>query len=65
MNHIKTPEFIGGVQSRLHIARLVNKFCYDENNEAKGTMNGIGNEESFLSGSSLPIFCGNKEGQRI
>ena len=55
----------GGVQSRLNIAKLVNKFCYEEKNEEKGTMNGIGSEESFLSDSSLPISCRNKEGQRI
>lgn len=55
----------GGGQSRPNIAKLVNKFCYEENNEGKGTMNGIGSEESFLSDSSLPISCGNKEGRRI
>lgn len=38
-------KFIGGVQSRLSIAKLVNKFCYEENNEEKGTMNGIGSKE--------------------
>ena len=58
-------ETIGGGQSRLNIAKLVNKFCYEENNEAKGTMNGIGREEPLKNDSSLPISCGNKEDQRI
>ena len=55
----------GGLQSRLNIAKLVNKFCCEENNEEKGRINRIGSEESFLSDSSLPISCGNKEGKRI
>ena len=40
-------------------------FAHEENNEEKGRINRIGSEESFLSDSSLPISCGNKEGQRI
>lgn len=63
-NYLK--KFIGGgLQSRLNIAKLVNKFCYGENSEEKGRINRIGSEESFLSDSSLPISCGNKEGKRI
>lgn len=62
-NYLK--KFIGGLQSRLNIAKLVNKFCCEENNEEKGRINRIGSEESFLSDSSLPISCGNKEGKRI
>ena len=58
-------KFIGGLQSRLNIAKLVNKFCCEENNGEKGRINRIGSEESFLSDSSLPISCGNKEGKRI
>lgn len=55
----------GGVQSRLNIAKLFNKFYYEENNEEKGAMNGKGSEESLKNDSSLPISCGNKEGKRI
>lgn len=55
----------GGLQSRLNMAMFVNKFCREENNEEKGRINRIGSEESFLSDSSLPISCGNKEGKRI
>lgn len=55
----------GGLQSRLNIVKLVNKFCCEENNEEKGRIYRIGSEESFLSDSSLPISCGNKEGKRI
>lgn len=58
-------KFIGGLQNRFNIAKLVNKFCREENNEEKGRINRIGSEESFLSDSSLPISCGNKEGKRI
>lgn len=58
-------KFIGGLQSRLDIAKLVIKFCREENNEEKGRINRIGSEESFLSNSSLPISCGNREGKRI
>ena len=66
MNHIRISKFIGGgLQSRLNIAKHVNKFCREENNAEKGRINRIGSEESFLSGSSLPISCGNKEGKRI
>ena len=54
-----------GFQNRLNIAKLVNNFCYEENNEEKGTMNGIGSEEPLKNDSSLPISCGNKEGKRI
>ena len=64
-NYLK--KFIGGgLQSRLDIAKLVNQFCCEENNEEKGRMiNRIGSEELFLRDSSLPISCGNKENQRI
>lgn len=55
----------GGLQTRLNIAKLVNKFCCEENNEEKGRINRIGSEESLKNDSSLPISCGNKEGQRI
>lgn len=55
----------GGLQSRLNIAKLVSKFCCEENNEEKGRINRIGSEESFSSDSLLPISCGNKENQRI
>lgn len=58
-------KFIGGLQSRLNIAKFVHKFCCEENIEEKGRINRIGSEESFLSDSSLPISCGNREGQRI
>lgn len=55
----------GGLQSRLNIAKLVNKFCCAENSEEKGRINRIGSEESFFSDSSLPISCGNWEGKSI
>ena len=55
----------GGLQKRINIAKLVDQFCREENNEEKGRINRIGSEESFLSDSSLPISCGNKEGKRI
>lgn len=58
-------KFIGGLQSRLNIAKLVDQFCYADNNEEKGRINGLGSEESFSSDSSLPISCGNREGKRI
>ena len=54
----------GGLQSRLNIVKLVNKFCCEENNEEKGRINRIGSEESFLSDFSLPISCGNREDKR-
>ena len=63
--HLFQREIHRRLQSRPNIAKLVNNFCYEENNEEKGTMNGIGSEESFLSDFSLPISCGNKEGKRI
>ena len=58
-------KFIGGLQKRINIAKLVDQFCREENNEEKGRINRIGSEESFSSDSLLPISCGNKENQRI
>lgn len=64
-NSLSLETIGGGLQSRLNIAKLVNKFCYEENNEEKGRINRIGSEESLKNDFSLPISCGNKEGKRI